>query len=44
MRNIPAGLDKKANPALTLHEHMMSIFNMKQARTEVDDDYLNSFN
>ena len=43
VKEITAGIDTKANPALTLHEHMMELFTMRQGQTEADNDYLNRF-
>ena len=43
VKKITAGVDTKMNPALTLHEQIMSFFTIKQGRMEADDDYLNRF-
>ena len=43
-KKITAGVDTKANPALTLHEHMMAFFTMRQEWTEADDENRSRFN
>jgi len=40
---IMAGVDTKANTALTLHEQILSLFNMQQGPMETEDDYLTRF-
>ena len=44
IKKTTAGLDMKANPALTLHEQMLIFMTTRQCQSESDDDYLNKFN
>ena len=47
LRNIKkttAGVDMKANPAITLHEQMLIFMTTRQIQSDSDDDYLNKFN
>ena len=37
-------MDRKANPALTLHEQMLIFMTTRQGQSESDDNYLNKFN
>jgi len=43
-KKIMAGIDIKANKALTLHEQLMSFFTIRQGFGESDNDYLLRFN
>ena len=44
IKKTTAGVDMKANPALTLHEKMLIFMTTIQDQSESDDDYLNKFN
>jgi len=43
LKAITAGVDTKSNPALTLHEQILTFFTMHQGSTESDDNYLTKF-
>ena len=43
VKKITAGVDKKANPELTLHEYTMDLFTMRQVQTDAYEEYLNRF-
>ena len=43
-KKVTAGVDTKANPALSLHEQLITFFTTRQGQSESDDDYLNRFN
>ena len=43
VKKITAGVDKKANPELTLHEYTMDLFTMRQVHTDAYEEYLNRF-
>ena len=44
VNNITAGVNTKANPVITLNEHMVAFFTMIQGRKAADDENLNTFN
>ena len=44
IKKTTAGVDTKANPALTLHEQMLIFMTTRQGQSESDDDYLRKFN
>ena len=44
IKKTTAGVDMKANPALTLHEQMLISMTTRQSQSESDDNYLNKFN
>ena len=43
VKKITAGVDKKANPELTLHEYTMDLFTMRQGHTDAYEECLNRF-
>lgn len=43
IKTVTAGVDLKANPALTLHEQMLLFSTTHQGQSESDDDYLVRF-
>jgi len=44
IKTVSSGVDIKANPALTLHEQLLTFLTMRQRQNESDDDYLVRFN
>ena len=44
IKKTTAGVDMKANPALTLHEQMLIFMTTRKGQSESDDNYLNKFN
>ena len=38
-----SGIDLKANPSLTLHEALLTLYKMKQGETKANDNYLERF-
>jgi len=44
LRQITAGVDMKANPALTFHEQVVIFFMTQQGQNDSDFDYLLHFN
>ena len=44
LKKITAGVDIKANPRLSLIEHIVSFVTMRQGTAETNDDYLERFN
>jgi len=44
LKKTTAGVELKANPALSLHEQLMIFFNTRQGINKSDDDYLSRFN
>ena len=44
IKKTTAGVDMKANPALTIFEQILIFMTTRQGQSESDDDYLNNFN
>ena len=43
IKKTTAGVDTKANPALTLHEQILIFMTMIQGQSDTDNNYLNKF-